>query len=180
MSTRSPQSRPDARVRRAATAGASALVVGVLVGSCASPAVSVTPAPHATDPACAQVVLATPDEIADDLSRRAVTAQAATAWGDPAVVLRCGVEPLGPTTDRCVSVESADGSTVDWVVVASDPDHEDSSDWTFTTYGRVPAVQVTVPAEIARTHPSSFLDRLAPAIGHTTKERECLGLDETS
>lgn len=150
-----------------------ALVPAVLAG-CAS-AVATTAGPHATDPVCAQVVLATPDELSD-LERRDTDAQATTAWGDDsgAVVLRCGVEPLGPTTDRCETVEAPDGTSVDWVVVASEPDDEAGSDWTFTTYGRVPAVQVLVPAAIARTHPTSFLDALGPAVQHTARERGCL------
>lgn len=146
----------------------------VLTG-CAS-AVGTAPGPYATDPVCAQVVLATPDELAEDLPRRDTTAQATTAWGTDgaAVVLRCGVEPLGPTTDRCQTVDAADGTSVDWVIVASDPDDEQSSDWTFTTYGRVPAIEVQVPAQIARTHPSSFLDRLGRAAQLTERERGCL------
>ncbi|UJP39491.1 DUF3515 family protein [Cellulomonas palmilytica] len=156
--------------RRALTV---ALVPATLAG-CAS-AVATTAGPYATDPVCAQVVLATPDELSD-LERRDTDAQATTAWGDGsgAVVLRCGVEPLGPTTDRCETVESPDGTSVDWVVVASDPDDEAGTDWTFTTYGRVPAVQLLVPAAIARTHPTSFLDALGPAVQHTARERGCL------
>ena len=57
------------------------------------------------------------------------------AWGDPAVVARCGVTPLGPTTLDCIEV-----SGVDWVA-------EPLSDGVrFTTYGRSPAVEVLVPA----------------------------------
>ena len=151
------------------------LALPATVAGCAS-TVSTTPGPFATDPVCAQVVLATPDELADGLTRRDTNAQATTAWGDgtAAVVLRCGVEPLAPTTDRCQTVEAADGTSVDWVIVASEPDDEQASDWTFTTYGRVPAVQVLVPAEIARTRPSSYLDRLGAAVSLTERERGCL------
>ncbi|MCR6647959.1 MAG: DUF3515 domain-containing protein [Cellulomonas sp.] len=155
------------------------LVVLVLLpaalAGCSS-VVATSPGPFATDPVCAQVVLATPEELADGLTRQDTNAQSTTAWSDgsAAVVLRCGVTPLEPTTDRCQSVEAADGTSVDWVIVASEPDHEDSSDWTFTTYGRVPAVEVLVPAEIARTHPTSFLDRLGAAVALTERERGCL------
>ena len=41
----------------------------------------------------------------------------AAAWGDPAVIARCGLEPLGPTTDDCVTVDG-----VDWVVRPSATD----------------------------------------------------------
>ncbi len=150
------------------------LLPATLAG-CAS-VVATKPGPFATDPLCAQVVLTTPDELAEGLTRRDTDAQATTAWGDGsgAVVLRCGVEPLAPTTDRCQTVEAADGTSVDWVIVASDPDDEQASDWTFTTYGRVPAVQVLVPAEVAQKHPTSFLDRLGAAVSLTERERGCL------
>lgn len=150
-------------------------VVVLALTACTS-TVATEAGPHATDPVCAQVVLATPEVLGEDLTRRDTDAQATTAWtdGTASVVLRCGVEPLGPTTDRCETVEAPDGTSVDWVVVASEPDDEAASDWTFTTYGRVPAVEVRVPAAIARTHPSSFLDALGPAVQHTERVRGCL------
>jgi len=56
------------------------------------------------------------------------------AWGDPALIARCGLEPLAPTTDECVTVDG-----VDWVV-------RRLSDGTMaTTYGRDPAVEVLAP-----------------------------------
>lgn len=56
------------------------------------------------------------------------------AWGEPAVVARCGVPALGPTTDDCVVVDG-----VDWVA-------EDLDDGTrLTTFGRDPAIEVLVP-----------------------------------
>lgn len=107
------------------------------VAGCAS-AVDVAPAPHAADPACARVMVALREagfaELADR-PRRDTSAQSTAAWGDPPVVLRCGVEPPGPTTDACLRVDS-----VDWVV------REDDEQTVFTTYGRVPAVEVSVPA----------------------------------
>ena len=63
------------------------------------------------------------------------------------------------------------------MVVADDPADEQGSDWTFTTYGRVPAVEVRVPAEVATTHSSTaFVDALGPAVARTTVERSCVGL----
>jgi len=152
-----------------------AAAVATLLGGCTS-AVPVTVAPNATDPVCASVVLATPDSLGDGLPRRDTTSQATTAWGDPAhpVVLRCGVEPLGPTTEHCVTVATPGGATVDWVAVADDPEHEDTSAWTFTTYGREPAVEVQVPAEVAQERSTAFIDALGPAVDRTKKTRECL------
>jgi hypothetical protein len=162
--------------------------LAVLVGGCAT-AVPVTAATHATDPACAALILATPDSLGDGLSRRHTTAQATTAWGDPAIVLRCGVEPPGPTTERCVTVTSASGPSIDWLVVQDDATAtattstptpvpsagSGAGDWTFTTYGRVPAVEVHVPAAVAAARSTTFLDGLAAAIAaHTDHQRSCL------
>lgn len=141
----------------------------LLVAGC-SATVPVTVAPYSTDPVCASVVLALPDSLGESLDRVDTDAQATAAWGDPraAVVLRCGVEPLGPTTDRCQSVTTPQGPTIDWVVL------EDMGDWTFTTYGRVPAVELVVPQAVAATRSTSFVDLLGPAVALTEQERSCL------
>ena len=196
-----------------AWAGAGAVALGVGLTAGCSSAVPVSPATHATDPDCAALILATPDSLGDGLGRRNTTAQATTAWGDPAIVLRCGVEPPGPTTERCETVSSADGPSIDWLVVQDDgtggdqgdptanparppstdpgntpttiptgtgtPDEgatpATATDWTFTTYGRVPAVEVHVPAAVAAERSTTFLDGLGPAIAaHTQQQRSCL------
>jgi len=56
------------------------------------------------------------------------------AWGDPAIFARCGLDPLGPTTDSCVTVDG-----VDWVVR---PLSDGSK---ATTFGRDPAIEVLAP-----------------------------------
>jgi hypothetical protein len=58
------------------------------------------------------------------------------AWGDPAIIARCGLDPLGPTTDDCVTVDG-----VDWVVR---PLSDGSA---ATTYGRDPAIEVLAPGQ---------------------------------
>ncbi len=174
--------------------GAVALVA--TVAGCSS-AVPVSRATHATDPDCASLILATPDSLGDGLGRRHTTAQATTAWGDPAIVLRCGVEPPGPTTERCETVSSTDAPSIDWLVVQDDatadptaaprtaapttatPDEGATpgapTDWTFTTYGRVSAVEVHVPAAVAAERSTTFLDGLGAAIAaHTQQQRTCL------
>ena len=56
------------------------------------------------------------------------------AWGDPAIIARCGLPALNPTTLECVTVNG-----VDWVV-------RDLTDGTAaTTYGTDPAIEVLVP-----------------------------------
>lgn len=121
----------------------------------------VEPGPGATDPACAQVLVQLPSEL-NGAPRRETTGQSTAAWGDPAVELRCGVQPLGPTTDPCVPVAG-----VDWVF------REIGGNTTYTTYGRVPAVEVRLPgrnpagADVA-------LDAVSAAVGFLTAERQCL------
>ncbi|MBO3093892.1 DUF3515 family protein [Cellulomonas dongxiuzhuiae] len=152
------------------TVATTAATGALLVLSGCAPTVPVTVAPFATDPVCASVVLALPRSLGEGLERVDTDAQATAAWGDPraAVVLRCGVEPLGPTTERCQSVTTPQGPTIDWVVV------EDDGDWTFTTYGRVPAVELVIPREVAETRSTSFVDLLGPAVALTEQQRSCL------
>lgn len=145
----------------------------VVLAGCSTP-VTVPAAPFASDPVCAEIVLALPVTLGD-LERQETTSQATAAWGDRSdpVVLRCGVEPLAPTTDRCLTV--ADGETsVDWVAVPGDQDDTGSAPWRFTTYGRSPAVEVLVPASVTTDRSSDFLLDLGPAVSAVGQTRTCL------
>ncbi|WP_346774840.1 DUF3515 family protein [Cellulomonas sp. IC4_254] len=199
--SRSPRRRP---ARTAAGVAALALGGVPLLAGCAS-TVGVAVAPDAADPACARVVLALPESLGDGLQELRTTSQATWAWGDPAepVTLRCGVAVPGPTTEQCVTMETASGTSIDWLVQADaepadaatgpddDPDatgdpsadpasgadallEPGSSDWTFVTYGRDPAVEVHVPAAVVAERSTSFLDALSPAIAQVEATRSCL------
>jgi len=92
------------------------------------------PAPDADDAACAAVSVRLPSSVAGE-SRRWTDAQATGAWGSPAtILLTCGVEIPGPSPLRCETVEG-----VDWLV---DESRADEDLYTFTTFGRDPAVSV--------------------------------------
>jgi hypothetical protein len=177
--------------RRRALALTTLLVGAPVLAGCSS-AVTVAVAPHATDPLCASVVLALPDTLAD-LERSQTTSQATAAWGSgaDAVTLRCGVEPPGPTTEQCVTVETPAGPTVDWLVLADAeaadgatptatatpgeaPTTGADADWTFVTYGRDPAVEVHVPAAVVAERSASFLDALGVAVSRVEATRSCL------
>lgn len=151
------------------------------VGACASP-VSVPAGPHAADPACGQVLQALPGELAGG-EERSIASQSIAGWGEPAITLRCGVEPPGPSTERCITVESGE-SSVDWLALEPDdemvPEHaqRENGSWTFVTYGRVPAVEVVVPTERGGDQPTSVLVDLAPAVERTSAERHCVGIDD--
>jgi hypothetical protein len=140
------------------------LPAAALLGGCGG-AVPVDAAPGAADPDCAAVIasLEGADEVAGR-ERREVAAQSAAAWGDPPLVLRCGVAPPGPTTEGCVSVNG-----VDWVG-PTDP----SEGGTWTTYGRVPAVEVVVPRAAARDATLDVvLAQVSPAVAGLPRQRQC-------
>lgn len=119
-----------------------------------APSVTIEQAKDANNPACAPMMLALPDTLSVS-KRRTTTAQATAAWGDPSVaVLRCGVNVLGPTTDKCVTVNG-----VDWVI------NENGKTWTFTTYGRNPATELVlteneVPSDTALTAISTAVSKI--------------------
>ena len=160
-----------ARPRPAAAVATAAVVLAT--AGCAAP-VTVPVAPDAADPVCAEVVLALPDEVAG-LERRTTSSQGTAAWGptDAPLVLRCGVEPPPPSQEQCVEVD--DGTTsVDWLAVPA----SEGAPWTFTTYGRDPAVEVLVPAEVEGAAAGSFLVELGPAVAVVEQTRRCLALDD--
>ncbi len=150
--------------RRAAIAAlASALLIGI--AGC-TPAVPMTPAPDATNPACADVIVRLPDAI-DSQAKRVTDAQATGAWGNPAsILLRCGVPVPGPSTLLCATVKG-----VDWL-----RDPSDAPRYVFTTYGRDPAVEVIVDGDT--TSGTDALIALANAVGSIPATRACTNPDD--
>jgi hypothetical protein len=127
--------------RRVATTGLLAGLV-LALASC-STAVDVPtpdPGPTARD-VCGVLAEQLPDVVADQQRRDTVPDSDLTAaWGDPTIVLRCGVpepEALEPTSE----LVSVDG--VDWF-----PERL-TAGYLFTTYGRVVFVEVSVPDDYA-------------------------------
>ena len=100
----------------------------------AVPAPSTTLAP-AQAPACGALLAALPDEVDPGVRRRPVQDDdgRTAAWGDPAVVLRCGVQE----SDR--PEEPAQVNGVLWSV------RDIGAGFLWTTQGRVPVVSVEVP-----------------------------------
>ena len=112
------------------------VAAGLLLGGCGG-AVEVG-IPHEADhAACVAAGEQWPDEVkGEETTETDPTDPAVAAWGDPAVIARCGMPPLGPTENQCVVVDG-----VDWVA-------EDLGDGTrLTTFGRDPAIEVIVPEE---------------------------------
>lgn len=130
-----------------------------------SPAVDVTAAKDAANPACAPMMVSLPDALGDAPLRK-TNSQATAAWGDPSlVILRCGVNVPGPTTDRCVTVNG-----IDWVIREGDPA------WTLTTYGREPATEILMDPDTISS--ATVLADLASAAGKVPATRSCVGQEE--
>lgn len=143
--------------RRTNRTAASALATasGVILAGCAT-AVPVDAAPYASDPDCARVMLAAPDTVGG-LTMRKTTSQATSAYGDEFVItVRCGVEPPGPSQVPCVEV-STGGTTLGWLVTDTD------DAWVAVSFGRSPAVEVTIPHVRADQAVGDLLAELAPS-----------------
>ena len=139
-----------------------AVPVVLLLAGCA-PTVALAPADDAASPLCAEVSVRLPEAIGE-LASRETNAQATGAWGEPtAVILRCGVPAPAPTAELpCVTVEG-----VDWL-----RDDSDDPRFVFTTYGRVPAVEVIVDGDAASG--LEALTELAPAVSRLPVEGACV------
>jgi hypothetical protein len=114
---------------------------------------------------CRARVDALPDRVAD-LDRRDVDTGGGygAAWGDPAIVLRCGVgRPAG--FDAVSQCQTANG--VDWFI----PDDQlrgQRVDTTMTAVGRSRTVEVRVPAQYLP--PVAAMVDLGPALKRTLRE----------
>ncbi len=123
--------------------------------ACTAPVV-VDPAPYAGDPQCASVMLGIPDAVGG-LPLRPTSSQATAAYGtDAVIVVRCGVEPPGPSSERCVAIDTPSGSQ-DWLVT------EDDASWIAVSFGRSPATEVVIPKIRADKAVGEILAQFSPA-----------------
>ncbi|AMG84394.1 MULTISPECIES: DUF3515 domain-containing protein [Microbacterium] len=151
--------------RLAAVAGAIALAAGL--AGC-STTVHLEPAADANDPACANVSVLLPDTVGG-YERVWTDAQATGAWGDPTVVLRCGVEPPAPSDLVCTTLGG-----VDWLVLEQEEERQ-----RLVTYGREPAIEVIIRRgeqvdfqSIVDSLSSNIQSGLAPATAQCTDRVE--------
>lgn len=125
-------------------------------------------APDANNPECADVTVRLPQTV-DGKDRRTTNAQATGAWGDPAsILLYCGIEPSGPTTDSCVNVKG-----VDWIV-----DDSRAPLFRFEAYGRSPGLEVIVDAE-KQVSGTNVIAELSSVANELPQERKCTSVSET-
>jgi hypothetical protein len=122
--------------------GLSGLLGAVTLAACSGPVPVQSPNPSDSAAArCADLLAALPDEVDGLPAREVEPADAlAAAWGDPAVVLRCGVERPAALTPSS-SVYTIDSVT--WFP------EELTAGYLFTTYDRSVYVEVTVPDDYA-------------------------------
>ncbi|GAB2569705.1 DUF3515 family protein [Leucobacter ruminantium] len=154
------------RSTRLAAAAAALVATASLLTGCAGD-VPMDAAPDANDPACADVIVRLPQTVAE-LDKRTTNAQATGAWGDPAgVLLYCGIEPSGPTTQECVNVNG-----VDWIV-----DDSRAPLYRFEAYGRSPGLEVIVDSEKA-SGTAAVLD-LGAVVKELPQVRQCTSVDDT-
>lgn len=133
-------------------------------GACSPGAVRVTPprVESAVARTCADLVRALPRRVIG-APRREVRpdSQLTAAWGDPPVVLRCGVaRPAGlsATSDVIEIRASAGGAGVAWFL------RESQTAYRFTSVGRAAYVEVTVPAKVPREEATGPLVDLGAAV----------------
>ncbi len=154
------------RSRRLAVLAGAVALAAMLTGC--STTVHLEPAADANNPACANVSVLLPDAVGD-LDRLWTDAQATGAWGDPTVVLRCGVEPPAPSALVCTTLGG-----VDWLVLEQEEERQ-----RLVTFGRDPAIEVSIRRgeqvdfqSIVDKISSSIQAGLAPATAQCTDRVE--------
>lgn len=149
-------------------------VVAAALGlaGCGSDAVQVDrfPVSAAGHETCPKVLDALPDKVAGQHRRTVTGSTYAAAWGDPAIVLRCG-GPLPKTFkgDPCITRNG-----IGWSVPQDEAD-DITLDATMTLAFRSPVLQVHVPATYRPNGPSEVMADLDPLVRtHTTSTgRHC-------
>lgn len=113
--------------------GAIIASVGILtLSGCSRPVAVQAPA---TTFACEPVLAAAPIRLLGELQRETTPREAAAvAWGDPPIVIVCGIEFETPPDAQVLTIEG-----VDWVVEMTEAGS------VFTTVSSQPTVQVRVP-----------------------------------
>jgi len=110
---------------------------------------------------CQRLVQALPDEVAGEDARETQPAAAlGGAWGDPAIVARCGVG-VPSSFSRASACTEADG--VGWFVPDAQVD-DSSADVVMSTAGYRPILQVTVPAHYRPNGLAAAMVELAPMV----------------
>ncbi|MEU3539334.1 DUF3515 family protein [Streptomyces paromomycinus] len=127
-------------------------------------------APNAGQPLCDNIARNYPRKLLGE-DRTDAEGEGVAAWGDSAVILRCGMKPPKPTTDLCLNVNG-----VDWVLrsdSSSEGEGGGKSKKTLLTYGRDPAVEVTVTADATTAAGDTLVD-LGDAVRAIPQKAKCI------
>jgi hypothetical protein len=153
------------RVRAAAVLVAA---LPLLTGCSPGPVEVAGPAPTGPEAgACAELVGALPGRLVEQ-ERREVDGEHGAAWGEPAIVLRCGVdEPEGfDELSTCQVVND-----VAWYIPEGQVTGE-PVDITMTTVGRRPGVEVALPEDYFP--PAAAMAQLSQVLReHSTEVAPC-------
>ena len=144
------------------------LCLALLLAGCGKEPVSIpTLRLTAADRArCQRLTDALPDSVAGQGKRKTQPAEAlGGAWGDPAIVARCGVE-VPADFSRSAGCQEADG--VGWFIPDSQVEDQ-SADVVMSTAGYRPVLQVTVPATYRPDGPAAVMVELAPMVKQYTR-----------
>jgi len=119
------------RITTLAAAGA----LGFATLAACSSAVSVQ-APAVAEP-CEAVLAGAPISLLDELQRETTPVDAAAiAWGDPPIVMACGVDSRPTANAQVIAIDG-----VEWIAEGVD------EGTVFTTFNRTPVVQLRVPSK---------------------------------
>lgn len=148
----------------------------ILLAGCTQPVDVTAPSPSGDVASqCSALVSAVPHTVADQASREVSPPNGyVAAWGDPPVVLRCGVPApvaLRPSS-QCFVVDG-----VGWLVTQGghpvDPRKVLTGTVQFTTIGRSAYVEVTVPDDY-QPATNALVDLTATIKRHTTQVGACV------
>jgi hypothetical protein len=143
-------------------------LVAVCGTACGSVDVRATNVSGSERSACAALVKALPDHVSDQPRRKTSGNPLGAAWGDPPIVLRCGVgKPVD--YDPVVGCQTVNG--MDWFVPEKGM-NDQQADVVMTTYGRAPAVEVALPAKY-RPPVAAMVDLAGAIAKHTSVVKRC-------
>ncbi len=161
---------PIQLTRRPSSFGAAGVALLLLASSAACGALEVrrTEVTAAQRTACEALVEALPDRVSDQPRRETSGNPLGAAWGDPPIVLRCGV-PVPEDYTRFAGCQTV--NDLDWFV-PDEASEDQGLDAVLTTVGREPRVELVVPAE--RRPPVAAMVDVGDAIkAHTKVVRRC-------
>ena len=144
------------------------MLMALTTAACGAVDVPATKVSAAEREACEDLVAALPDSVSDQPRRDTEGNPLGAAWGDPAIVLRCGVGvPEG--FDQFSRCEVADG--LGWFA-PQETAEDQSKDVVMTAIERSPRVEVVVPAEL-RPPVAAMVDLGGAIKEHTRLVKPC-------